>query len=161
MAVMSMRSLKSGDDGVLAVLATDAADFELFDNGDPLPALDGQQSARYLSDSSVVHWVAFDDEEILGSLVTIALPLPISPGVKLLLYERAWVGSCCRCFSDSVARFRSCCYGPCRRGCGHRSVCRPRHAQQPDALEAGVDLERTARRSRARCSAGHGGTSPA
>jgi len=140
MAVMAIRSLESGDDGVLAVLATDAADFELSDNGDPLPALDGQESARYLSDSSVIHWVAFDDGEILGSLVTIALPLPISPGVKLLLYERAWVGSCRRCFSDSLPRFRSCCYGPCRKGCGHRSVCRLRQAQQPGALEAGGRL---------------------
>jgi hypothetical protein len=107
MAVMSIRSLESGDDGVLAVLASDAADFGLSNCGDPLPALDGQQSARYLSDSSVIHWVAFDDGEILGSLVTIALPLPISPGAELLLYER-------RGLVPAVAAFRTPCHASAR-----------------------------------------------
>ena len=85
--MLSIRLLEPGDEGVLAILAADAADFGLSDSGEPLPALTDRQSARYLSDSSVVHWAAFDGGEVVGSLVTIALPLPVSPGAELLLYE--------------------------------------------------------------------------
>ena len=83
----TVRSLEPGDEHALEILATDAADFGLSDDGRRLTALDAQQAALYVRDPSVVHWVALYGDELVGSLVTIVLPLPVSPGSELLLYE--------------------------------------------------------------------------
>jgi predicted N-acetyltransferase YhbS len=84
---VKIRRLQPGDEGILSTLAMDAAEFGLSDDGGPLTALGWQQAGRYLCDASVVHWVAFDADEVVGSLVTIRLPLHVSPGIELLLYE--------------------------------------------------------------------------
>lgn len=85
--MITVRRLGPGDEAILSTLATEAADFGLSDSGEPLAPLDRQQLAAYLGNRAVLHWAAFDDEAIVGTLVTMALSLPVSPGQELLLYD--------------------------------------------------------------------------
>lgn len=85
--MLLIRLLEPGDEGLLLRLAAEAVDFGMSDSGDSLTPLDAEQAARYLNQDTVAHWVAFEGDELVGSLVTMLLPLPVQPGVEVLLYE--------------------------------------------------------------------------
>jgi ribosomal protein S18 acetylase RimI-like enzyme len=91
---LSVRRLGSGDESILLQLAADDAAFDLAGRGAPLRPLDPAAARRYLSNSSVLYWVAFDDTQPVGSLVYMLLPLDTGAGAEVLLYDigvhQAW-----------------------------------------------------------------------
>jgi ribosomal protein S18 acetylase RimI-like enzyme len=71
----------------LQLLALEDADFDLEGRGEPLVPLEPAQATRYLSNPSVLHWVAFDDSGVTGFLYCSVVYLRSAPGQELLLYE--------------------------------------------------------------------------
>ncbi len=84
---LSVRRLGPGDEPVLTLLATDDADFDIADRGTPLEPLDPDAARRYLANPAVLHWVAADDDAVVGELYCILLPLRSGAGREMLLYE--------------------------------------------------------------------------
>ena len=84
---LAVRRLGPGDEPVLTMLATEDADFELEGRGAPLEPLDPEAARRYLANPAVLHWVAADDDVVVGDLYCIHLPLRSGAGSELLLYE--------------------------------------------------------------------------
>jgi GNAT superfamily N-acetyltransferase len=82
-----IRRLGPGDEAVLAVLAADEDDFELAERGAPRPAVKGPDAAEYLSDPSVLHWVAEEDGVVTGFLLAYVERRRVGAPRQLLLYE--------------------------------------------------------------------------
>jgi len=81
--------LGPGDEAALRVLTLGDFDLDVGDQAEPHEPLDVAAAQRYLTDPSVVHWVAFQGEEILGFLYAHVLPLRytrVRPR-ELLFYE--------------------------------------------------------------------------
>jgi GNAT superfamily N-acetyltransferase len=83
---MAVRRLGPGDERVLAVIARDAADFDLAGASGPDAPLSPAEAAAYLADPAVLHWVAEERGDVLGELLCHRLRLPSAPGEELLLY---------------------------------------------------------------------------
>ena len=83
----SIRRLGPGDEATLQLLAREDADFDLEGRGDPLVPLEPAQAQRYLSNPSVLHWIASDDSGVIGFLYCSLVSLRSAPGQELLLYE--------------------------------------------------------------------------
>jgi GNAT superfamily N-acetyltransferase len=81
----SIRRLGPGDEHVLTLLAAEAPDFDLPPR-EPQPPLEPAAAASYLDSSWVLHWIAEEDDAVLGDLVCHTLPLP-HRGTELLLYS--------------------------------------------------------------------------
>lgn len=107
---VSIRRLGPGDEGVLAWLATEAADFDLAGASEPDEPLPPDVAAAYLADPAVLHWVAELEGEVVGELLGHVLRLPHGAGRELLLYSigvrerhrRAGVG---RALVDELTRW--------------------------------------------------------
>ncbi|MDQ6693631.1 MAG: GNAT family N-acetyltransferase [Chloroflexota bacterium] len=84
---LSTRRLGPGDEAILNLLAAEEADFDLSGRGEPLEPLDPDTARRYLENPAVLHWVAADDDIVVGDLYCILLPLSSGAGRELLLYE--------------------------------------------------------------------------
>lgn len=84
---VSIKRLGPGDEATLQLLAREDGDFDLDGRGDALPPLEPAHAQRYLSNPSVLHWVAFDDSGVIGFLYCSLVLLRHAPGQELLLYE--------------------------------------------------------------------------
>ncbi len=87
-ANVTVRRLRPGDEAVLAQLAADAPDFDIAGRTSRQAALSSTDANAYLTDPSVLHWVAEDASgTVLGDLVCYVERRPSSPPRQLLLYE--------------------------------------------------------------------------
>ena len=83
---ISIRRLGPGDEDVLEDIAGEADDFDLPGASAPEPPLPPDEAAAYLSDPSVLHWVAEEEGDLVGELLCHVLRLPSGDGRELLLY---------------------------------------------------------------------------
>lgn len=72
---------------ILELLAREEADFDLDLPGKPAKPLEADAARRYLENPAVLHWVAVEDDAVIGTLQCILLPLRAGEGQELLLYE--------------------------------------------------------------------------
>ena len=84
---VTVRRLRAGDEQVLALIAADAADFDLPGRTTPERPLAPGDAAAYLTEPSVLHWVAEDGEVVVGELLCHLLLMPSDEGRELLLYS--------------------------------------------------------------------------
>jgi ribosomal protein S18 acetylase RimI-like enzyme len=84
---LTIRRLGPGDEAVLKLLAHEEPDFDLDGRAAPLAPLPVATARSYLGNPAVLHWVALDDDEIVGDLICLLLPLRAGEGQELLLYE--------------------------------------------------------------------------
>jgi GNAT superfamily N-acetyltransferase len=84
---ISIRCLGPGDEATLELLAKDDADFDVDDRGAPGRPLDAIAARRFLANPAVLFWVAIANDEVVGFLYCIHLPLRHGAGQELLLYE--------------------------------------------------------------------------
>jgi GNAT superfamily N-acetyltransferase len=82
-----IRRLGPGDEGVLAVLAADEADFDLEERSGPRAPVTGADAAAYLSDPGLVHWVAEEDGIVVGHLLAYLERRRSGAPRQVLLYE--------------------------------------------------------------------------
>lgn len=82
-----IRRLGAGDETVLNLLAMEDADFDIAGRSAPLQPLSADVAQRYLDNPAVLHWVAAEDDNIMGYLYCVLLPLRSGEGQELLLYE--------------------------------------------------------------------------
>ena len=82
-----IRRLGPGDEGVLAVLAADDADFDLEERSGPREPVAGADAAAYLRDPSVLHWVAEEDGVVVGHLLAYLERRRAGRPRQVLLYE--------------------------------------------------------------------------
>jgi aminoglycoside 3-N-acetyltransferase I len=82
-----IRRLGPSDEGVLEVLAADEQDFDLAERGGPRSAVTGADAAAYLSDPSVLHWVAEEDGVVIGHLLAYLERRRAGLPRQVLLYE--------------------------------------------------------------------------
>jgi GNAT superfamily N-acetyltransferase len=87
----TVRRLGPGDEGVLALLAAEAPDFDLAGRSVPEQALSPGEAAAYLGARDVLHWVVEEGGEVVGELLCHLLRLPSRDeshdGRELLLYS--------------------------------------------------------------------------
>lgn len=86
MAGFAIRRLGPGDESVLRVLAEDDEDFDLAERPSRTP-LAAEHAAAYLSDPSVLHWVAEEDGRVIGHLLCYVERRRVDDPRQLLLYE--------------------------------------------------------------------------
>lgn len=84
---MTIRQLTHGDESILEFLALNDADFDLAGRGEPLEPLSDARMKKYLENPNVLHWVAFDHQEIVGSLLCHVLPMDSGSQDELVLYD--------------------------------------------------------------------------
>ncbi len=84
---VSVRRLGPGDEELLAAIAGEADDFDLPGASAPEEPLGHAEAVAYLTDPAVLHWVAEEDEHLVGELLCHVLPLPSGVGRELLLYS--------------------------------------------------------------------------
>ena len=82
-----IRRLAPGDEALLTVLAVEAADLGMSDNDEGLEPLSESAMRAYLANPAVLHWVALDGDQVIGTLYCLQVPLPTGEGLELLLYE--------------------------------------------------------------------------
>jgi GNAT superfamily N-acetyltransferase len=85
-----VRRLGPDDGGVLALLSRDDADFDIEGRGGGRTPLSAAAARAYLGDAHVLFWVAFDgkaEDQAVGFLSAIVVPLRQNAGRELLLYE--------------------------------------------------------------------------
>jgi GNAT superfamily N-acetyltransferase len=83
---IAVRRLGPGDADTLAVIALEAADFDLADRSNPEPPLAPSDAEAYLANPAVLHWVAEHQGRVVGELLCHLLPMPSGAGDELLLY---------------------------------------------------------------------------
>jgi ribosomal protein S18 acetylase RimI-like enzyme len=85
--MLTVRRLGPGDEPILVTFAEEDADFDLSERGDAKRPL-GQEAARgYLSDPSVLHWIAEERNTVLGHLHCQLVRRASGEELELLLYE--------------------------------------------------------------------------
>jgi GNAT superfamily N-acetyltransferase len=84
---LTIRRLGPGDEPILSRLAADDAAFDLAGRGEALDSLDPEAARRYLANPAVLHWVATEDDVLVGSLYCVLLPLDTDSAGELLLYD--------------------------------------------------------------------------
>src|SRR5262245_66353749 len=82
-----VRRLRPGDEGVLATLAREDAEFDLAEPDGPRPPLDPADAAAYLADPDVLHWVAEDAGVVVGHLLCLVQRRRSGEARQLLLYD--------------------------------------------------------------------------
>jgi ribosomal protein S18 acetylase RimI-like enzyme len=91
---VSIRRLGPGDEATLDLLAAQDADFDLDGRGNPHRPLEPVAAACFLANPAVLFWVAVAENEVIGFLYCLHVPLRSGDGHELLLYEigvrRAW-----------------------------------------------------------------------
>ncbi|MGH3011195.1 MAG: GNAT family N-acetyltransferase [Gaiellaceae bacterium] len=83
----TIRRLGPGDEPVLALLAEQAAEFDLAGRSSPDRPHSATDAAAYLADPGVLHWVAEEDGIVIGELLGHPLLLPFGEERELLLYS--------------------------------------------------------------------------
>ena len=84
---IEIRRLGPGDEDVLAVIAREAADFDLAGRSKREAPLPVSEADAYLADPAIVHWIAEVDRLVVGELLCHVLRLPSGSGRELLLYS--------------------------------------------------------------------------
>ncbi len=82
-----IKRLCLGDEAMLTQYVLDIADFDLDHEDKPKRPLTPAATQRYLANPAVLHWVAYVDDKVIGSLYCAVLPLPAGDGKELVLYE--------------------------------------------------------------------------
>jgi aminoglycoside 3-N-acetyltransferase I len=82
-----IRRLGPGDEDVLVGLAADEENFDLAERGGPRAPVTGADAAAYLSDPSVLHWVAEEDGVVVGHLLAYLERRRAGHARQVLLYE--------------------------------------------------------------------------
>jgi ribosomal protein S18 acetylase RimI-like enzyme len=82
-----VRRLRPGDEGVLATLAREDAEFDLADRDGPRPSLGPADAAAYLSDPDVLHWVVEEAGAVVGHLLCLVQRRRSGDARELLLYD--------------------------------------------------------------------------
>ncbi|MCW1970093.1 MAG: GNAT family N-acetyltransferase [Anaerolineae bacterium] len=82
-----IKRLGSGDEAMLTQYIRDIVDFDLDHDDKPKRPLAAAAAQRYLANPAVLHWVAYTDDTVIGSLYCAVLPLPADDGQELVLYE--------------------------------------------------------------------------
>ena len=85
-----VRRLRAGDEHILRLLALRDPDFDIADRrpaAAPLDPLTDDEARRYLSDPTVLFWVADEGADIVGFLSCNVMPYRAQPARELMLYE--------------------------------------------------------------------------
>lgn len=86
--MITIRRLGPGDEDVVTYLSLEDPSFDAHPGkAEPLEALSATATAAFLADPSVLHWVAFDGEEIVGHMFCVVHPIRTPPGREVLLFE--------------------------------------------------------------------------
>jgi ribosomal protein S18 acetylase RimI-like enzyme len=85
--MLTIRRLGPDDAEVLRVLALDDVDFDLAERGDVKEPLTADAAHGYLTDPSVLHWVAEEGGDVVGHLQGQRVRKRCGDPVELLLYE--------------------------------------------------------------------------
>lgn len=83
----TIRRLGPGDELLLRLLATDGRRFELDAEAGTREPLGAADAAAYLSDPSVLHWVAEDDGRVVGHLMGLVQRRRSGDPHQVLVYE--------------------------------------------------------------------------
>jgi GNAT superfamily N-acetyltransferase len=83
---LQVRLLGPGDEGIVRLLAEEEADFGL-EEPTRSRALAQKDAAAFLRDPSVLHWVAEEDEVVIGHLLGYVERRRALPARQLLLYD--------------------------------------------------------------------------
>lgn len=86
-AGVTIRRLGPGDEAILTGLALDDSDFDLADRAHPHAPLAVDDARAYLADPHVLHWIAYDEHEVVGHLYCLVVPRRHGDARELLLYE--------------------------------------------------------------------------
>ena len=84
---LSVRRLGAADEGILALLAREDADFDVAGRGSPRAPLSLEGAQAYLADTSVLHFIAELEQQVVGHLQCILLRKRAAPALEVLLYE--------------------------------------------------------------------------
>jgi GNAT superfamily N-acetyltransferase len=84
---IEVRRLGRGDESILALLAADDADFDIDGRGEAAPPASPADAEAYLTDPSILHWVAQDGEQTLGFLHCQMIRKDGGSAREVLLYE--------------------------------------------------------------------------
>ena len=82
-----IKRLGLGDEAMLTQYTLDIVDFELDHADKPKRPLDAAAAQRYLANPTMLHWVAYVGDNVIGSLYCTVLPLPADDEQELVLYE--------------------------------------------------------------------------
>jgi len=82
-----IKRLGLGDEALLTQYTLDIVDFELDHADKPKRPLDAAAAQRYLANPTMLHWVAYVGDNVIGSLYCTVLPLPADDEQELVLYE--------------------------------------------------------------------------
>jgi ribosomal protein S18 acetylase RimI-like enzyme len=85
--MITVRRLDGDDEPVLALLAEDAAAFEREGRGRPRRPVGQSAAAAHLADPHVLHWVAEENDVVVGHLLCYLERRWVDEPVQLLLYE--------------------------------------------------------------------------
>jgi len=88
--VERIRRLRAGDEDVLRLLAERDPEFDIADRHETPQALEpltDVQARTYLSDPTVLFWVAEQADEVVGFLSCNVMPYRAQPARELMLYE--------------------------------------------------------------------------
>jgi GNAT superfamily N-acetyltransferase len=84
---IQVRRLGPGDEVVLEQLAADEPDFDVPGRSQPAEPVSRADAAAYLADPTVLHWVAEDDDYVVGDLLCYVERRSTARPRDLLLYE--------------------------------------------------------------------------
>jgi GNAT superfamily N-acetyltransferase len=79
--------LGPGDEAVLEQLAADEPEFDVAGRSEPAEPVSRADTAAYLADPAVLHWVAEDDDLVVGDLLCYVERRSTERPRDLLLYE--------------------------------------------------------------------------
>ena len=86
----NLRRLRAGDEHILRLLAERDPEFDIADRQPAPEALDplnDDEARRYLSDPTVLFWVAQHGADVVGFLSCNVMPYRAQPARELMLYE--------------------------------------------------------------------------
>lgn len=84
---MNVRQLGPGDEQILAHLNDEDAAFDVPLRGGPRPQLPPAAAAEYLADPSVLHWIAEDENSVVGHLLCYVQRRRRGDARQLMVYE--------------------------------------------------------------------------
>ena len=86
---MNVRQLGPGDEHILVLLNNEDAAFDLPGRGGPRPHLPPPAAAEYLSDPSVLHWIAEHENTVVGHLLCYVQRRRRGEACQVMIYEIA------------------------------------------------------------------------
>lgn len=82
-----VRRLQASDAALLTTLSLEDAAFDVEGREGEARSLSLENARSYLSNPAVLHWLAFDNDVIVGELQCVVIPLPDDRVQELVLYE--------------------------------------------------------------------------